>query len=61
MSRGMKHWAKEENWGFYYFGGKADNDRLIFTKYHPETDKHSFMEITKNFKRYKIDKLRKQK
>jgi len=58
MSRGMKHWAKKENGGFYYFGGKADNDRLIFTKYHPETDKHTFMEMTRNFKRYKIKQLR---
>ena len=58
MSRGMKHWAKKENGGFYYFGGKADNDRLIFIKYHPETDKHSFNSITRNFKRYKIKQVR---
>jgi hypothetical protein len=58
LSRGMKHWGKDENGGFYYFGGKADNDKLIFMRWHPKTDKVTFKEITNRFRRYKIDKMR---
>ena len=58
LSRSLKHWEKKENGGFYYFGGKGDNDKLIFMRWHPNVDKVSYNQITKRFRRYKIDKLR---
>ena len=38
LSRGLKHLAKEENGGFYYYGGQGTYDRMIMVKWHPKVD-----------------------
>ena len=51
LSRGMQHWAKEENGGFYYFGGKGADDRLYFMKYHPKTNDVKTTDVKRFFNR----------
>ena len=51
LSRGMQHWAKEENGGFYYFGGKGADDRLYYMKYHPKTNDVKTTDVKRFFNR----------
>ena len=45
---------------FYYFGGKGAEDRLVFTKYHPETNNVRMTELKKFFNSVNLEKLRTQ-
>ena len=58
LSRGMKHLAKAENGGYYYYGGKGTDDRLYFMKWHPQTDNIKLTDVSKFFKISDINALR---